>query len=177
MHSETLPEYGLFASTDPEYCSPDAAIPTGSAMLVGNQWHKLAQNSFAPTGSSRQISSSLCLYLPRPAFTRKLRLAEVDSLPQITPSQVANHAECFNPSPTAQDLCSQLHSTRIDQTNATNVSASAFLTAGILGVVTAATYLIWPAKKSRPGQSGKVDLGLAPLSVAMTQGIQFHSSF
>lgn len=97
-------------------------------------------------------------------------IAQLDSLTTSPP-------KCANPTGDAQSLCAQLRSTWRERDTAVNVSTGCFVAAGVLGVATAVTYLLWPTKKSKPNQPVKAAIGVAPVTVGKAQGIQFYSTF
>ena len=97
---------------------------------------------------------------------------KLDSL-AVTPSK----NPCANPTGDAQSLCAQLKSTWGQRDTAVNVSTGCFVAAGVLGVATAVSYLLWPAKKSKPRQLAKTAIGVAPLTLGKMQGFQFYTTF
>ncbi len=92
-------------------------------------------------------------------------LAQLDGV--SAPSQVASHGECVTPTGIAQSLCEQLHSTLVRKDSATNISTGVFVTAGVLGIATVATYFFWPEAKSSGKQS--ITLKLAPMSLGKSR--------
>jgi putative intracellular protease/amidase len=98
--------------------------------------------------------------------------AQLDSVTATTSGQ-----KCVSPTGDAQSLCSQLKSTLRQQDTAVNVATGSFVAAGVLGVATAATYLLWPKKKTTPSQPEKVAFGVAPFTEGKTQGLLFYSAF
>jgi hypothetical protein len=98
--------------------------------------------------------------------------AQLDNLTATTSGQ-----NCVSPTGNAQSLCSQLKSTLRQQDTAVNVSTGSFVAAGVLGVATVATYVLWPKKKSTPSQPKKVAFGVAPLSLGKAQGVQLYTTF
>ena len=102
-------------------------------------------------------------------------LAQLDAV--SAPSEVASHGECVTPTGIAQSLCEQLHSSLAKKDSATNISTSAFVTAGVLGVATAVTYFLWSVKTSRAKPSAHVQFGLTPWSLGKIQGFVVYTAF
>jgi uncharacterized protein HemX len=87
-------------------------------------------------------------------------LAQLDAV--STPAQVASRGECVSPTGIAQTLCGQLHSDLAKKDTATNTSTAAFITAGALGLATAATYFLWPQRSSKAEQKQQAWVQVAP---------------
>jgi hypothetical protein len=105
----------------------------------------------------------------------KFTLAQVDTLSTV--SQVSSHGECSSRTGAAQDLCNQLHSTIRRQDSAFNLSIDAIVTAGVLGVATVATYLLWPQETSKPEQKKQARFQVAPWSANKGVGLSAIGGF
>lgn len=95
-----------------------------------------------------------------------LRRAEPDYMPQ--------NALCWVERPDRPALCTELDS-EIDKKRSSVTRANAFyLTGGILGAVTVATFLLWPSpQKSAP----RASLTVSPLPIPGTHGMQLGAAF
>jgi hypothetical protein len=73
-----------------------------------------------------------------------------------SPALVARDEECISGAPMRPAECDQLSQTNESRATAATLSSASWITAGVLGVATITTYLLWPAEEVGPVKQSRV---------------------
>jgi hypothetical protein len=73
-----------------------------------------------------------------------------------SPALVAKNEECQSGAPMRPTACDQLSQTLDSRVTAASLSSASWITAGVLGVATITTYLLWPTEKFSPMKQSRV---------------------
>jgi len=75
-----------------------------------------------------------------------------------SPDFVAHDAQCADTAPMRPAACDELADTMDSRNSAGKIANASFITAGVLGVATVVTYVLWPKKSEAAEKSGRVSI-------------------
>jgi tetratricopeptide (TPR) repeat protein len=163
----------IATAVQPAYATAPPVVPRREPPPRAD--NNTARNVVVITGSALTLGSLLVGVVStlRHSSEMDARDATFGELRAEVPSSYGDDSVCV-PRADLPAKCAELHQHLVHADAAQNLATGGFVSAGVFGAATVATYLLWPRARERPARA---NLSFAPLTIDRARGAQVRWLF